>query len=361
MINRKFVAFYFILVFHSGLVGSQEIREYFNGARMMGMGGASIAVVNDETALLSNPAGLGKLRDSYGTLLDPEFDLGQNVNGLYQDSPFTSPLDLGQVANSLNRSKNTYYHFRTQLFPSFVVKNFGIGIFYKYVLDLKMNAAGTAVETFYQEDAALHLGYNFRFFDGRVKLGVAGKLVSRIELNQAALAYPGNFGLQPLGTEGAAIGVDVGLNLSAPWTWLPTLAIVARDVGGTQFTAGKNLRYMPSTAPVPTPMTQDLDVAFAVFPIHANRTRSSFTIEAQKIMAAATSTAQTKYLHLGYEYNYADIFFFRAGMNGPWYTTGLELASENVQFQFATYGEDVGQGATLLEDRRYIVKFTLRF
>jgi len=360
MINRKFVALLFMMNL-SLCASAQEVREYFNGARMMGMGGASIAVVNDETALLSNPAGLGKLRDTFGTILDPEFDFGQNVNGIYTQSPFQDPFNLGQVASSLNSSKNTYYHARTQIFPSFVVKNFGIGIFYKYVLDMKMNAAGTAAETFYQEDVALHLGYNFRFFDGRIKLGVAGKLISRVELNQAAMTYPGNFGLQQNGTEGVALGADVGLNLAAPWTWLPTLAVVARDVGGTQFTAGKNLRYMPTTSPIPSQMFQDFDVALAVFPIHANRTRSSFTIEAQKIQTAATAANQLKYLHVGYELNHSDVFFFRLGMNGPWYTAGFEIASEKIQAQFATYGEDVGQGTTLSEDRRYILKFAFRF
>lgn len=360
MVDRKLIVI-LLGTFFSLSISAQEIREYFNGARMLGMGGASVAVVNDETAMLSNPAGLGKLRDYYGTFLDPEIDLGQNVQGIYNLSPFTDPFDTTQVANSLFRSKNTYYHARAQIFPSYVVKNFGIGIFYKFLLDMKMNAAGNAVETFYQEDAALHLGYNFRFFDGRIKLGVVGKLISRIEWNNATKAYPGNFGLQTNASEGAAIGTDVGLNFAAPWTWLPTLAIVARDVGSTQFTAGKNIRYLPTTTPIPTMMTQDYDVGFAVFPIHANRTRSSFTVEVQKVLAATASTAQSKYLHVGYELNASDVFFFRLGMNGPWYTAGLELATEKFQFQFATYGEDVGQGATLQEDRRYLLKLGFRF
>lgn len=360
MINRKFVFIFFTMIF-SLRSHAQEIREYFNGARMMGMGGASIAVVNDETALLSNPAGLGKLRDFYGTIFDPEIDLGMNVNGIYVNSPFTSPFDPGQIITALNSSKNTYYHARTQIFPSYVMKNFGIGIFYKYVLDMKMNAAGNAADYFYQEDVGLHLGYNFRFFDGRVKLGFTGKLISRIEVNQTAKAYPGNFGLQTNASEGVGLGADVGLNLAAPWSWLPTLSIVARDVGSTQFTSGKNVRYLPTTTPIPTMMTQDYDVALAIFPIHANRSRSTFTIEAQKVLTAMASSNQSKYLHIGYEYNNSDIFFFRLGMNGPWYTAGVELATDKLQAQFATYGEDVGTGANLTEDRRYIFKFAFRF
>ena len=44
---------------------ARERRSFYEGVRGRGMGGAQIATVNDETALLVNPAGLGKLRDFY--------------------------------------------------------------------------------------------------------------------------------------------------------------------------------------------------------------------------------------------------------------------------------------------------------
>jgi hypothetical protein len=40
-----------------------EFYEFYTNARALGMGGASLAVTNDETALLLNPAALGKLRN----------------------------------------------------------------------------------------------------------------------------------------------------------------------------------------------------------------------------------------------------------------------------------------------------------
>ena len=56
--------------------------EFYRGIRQMGMGGASIAVVNDETALLANPAGLGKLRDYIITVADPEVDVGSKTQAI---------------------------------------------------------------------------------------------------------------------------------------------------------------------------------------------------------------------------------------------------------------------------------------
>lgn len=338
---------------------AQEPHPFFEGARAYGMGGAQIAVVNDETALLANPAALGKLRDTYGTILDPEIDVGYNAYNFYQSQSFSNPLDPAAVVPALPSNKGAYYHARAQLFPSIVLKNFGFGIFAKQELDMQMNAAGTSVNTYYVQDAAVLLGYSMRLFDGKVKIGVTGKAIDRVQINNPSLVYPGNFAISSNASEGAGIGSDVGLILTAPWAWLPTLSGVVRDVGGTAFTAGKNIAL--TTTGTPTPLQQDYDVALAVFPIHSPKLRSSFTIEARQIIQAQASQDQYRYLHAGYELNVADAVFLRAGMNGHWWTAGIETAGSHIQLQLATYGQDVGQGTTITEDRRYIFKFAFRF
>jgi hypothetical protein len=339
---------------------TQEVHTFFSGARSLAMGGAQIAVVNDETALLANPAGLGKLRDFYGTILDPEGDANQNANTLYNTTQFNSPTDMTQISNALSKSPNTYYHFREQLFPSFVARNFGIGVFYRQELDMQMNAATNAINTFYRQDEALLLGYNFRFFDGRVKIGFTGKAIDRVEVNKNSVAYPGNFGLQNLASEGAGVGGDVGIILTAPWALLPTISAVARDVGSTQFTAGKNIQMTTTT--IPATVNQDYDLALAIFPIHSNKTRSSITVEVQQLLAAQSDLDQMKYFHAGWELNFSDAFFLRAGMNGHWWTGGIEISGQNLQFQLTSYGQDIGiSGTSIQEDRRYVVKFAFRF
>jgi hypothetical protein len=240
-----------------------------------------------------------------------------------------------------------------------VVKNFGIGIYYRKVLDAIMDPTGTQMTTSYYDDVALVLGYNFRFWGGRIKVGVTGKAISRIEIANQALNPAGALDLSSVASEGTGVGADVGINIAAPWTWLPTISAVVRDVGSTQFTAGKGLRM--STTNIPATVPQDIDVAFALFPIHTNRTRSSFTLEYQKMTEAAQSGDVTRYYHVGYELNVHDILFLRAGMNQRYWTGGLEIASENFQFQLASYGEDVGAIGTPTEDRRFLIKLGYRF
>lgn len=338
--------------------GGQEIRENYNGARSLGMGGASVAVVNDETALLLNPAALGRLRDVYGTILDPEVDVNSNFNGMYTTKAFTDPFDLQQVKDTTDQSRDKRFYVRGQLFPSIVMKNFGIGLHAKKVMDAEMNTDGTNLTTFYQDDLSLLLGANLRFFGGRIKIGFVGKGISRIEIDKT-IASTATMDVSAQASEGFGVGVDGGLILAAPIVWLPTLAVVVRDMGGTKFTAGSGLRL--STTERPTAVDQDIDVGLAVFPIHGSSTRSSFTIEYQKLKKSSTYTDKTKFYHVGYEFNYADVLFLRAGLNQKYWTAGLEIASEHTQIQVASYGEDIGTDGNSEEDRRYVFKFGFRF
>lgn len=337
-----------------------EVRENYNGARSLAMGGASIAVVNDETALFHNPAALGRLRDMYGTIIDPEMDGTSNLNNIYTSKALSNPFDLEQVRDTLNVSRDTHFHARGQLSPSFVVKNFGIGALARKTMDARMSPNGASMPTFYQDDVAVHLGVNLRLFDGRVKIGLLGKAISRIEIDKD-IDPTGTMALDQHANEGFGIGGDAGIILTAPVAMLPTISAVVRDVGGTAYTAGSGLRMKSQTGVAPTKTEQDVDVALAFFPIHSNRSRSVITFEYQKMKAAGLATDKSRYYHAGYEFNYADALFIRAGMNQKYWTAGVELASERTQFQITSYGEDVGTDGNSIEDRRYVFKFAFRF
>ena len=68
--SSKFLSYFFVIFmgsFANLSLHAMERREFYNGVRGLGMGGASVGVVNDETALLLNPAGMGKLRNAFVT------------------------------------------------------------------------------------------------------------------------------------------------------------------------------------------------------------------------------------------------------------------------------------------------------
>lgn len=166
----------------------QERFEYFQGVRQLGMGGAGVATVNDETALLTNPAALGKLRDTILTVFDPELSASADAYSILGTAGATTMTDPQVLLNQLNQNKGKHWHAKAQVFPSFVAPNFGIGIFAKYSYDGEVDAAGTNYTFNYFNDMAAILGYSIRIWDGRIKLGVAGKFMNRVEAIQVVPA-----------------------------------------------------------------------------------------------------------------------------------------------------------------------------
>ena len=369
MVDRKLIAilrlwFLGLGIFLSSTGYTQEMREFYNGIRALGMGGASIAVVGDETALLVNPANLGKLRKPYGTLFDPEVEGNEKLNTdtWFNNGNVRSPLTLTNMKTFTDADRGKYFHSSAQIFPSYVAKNLGIGVFARQSMSAEMNAAGTEMNVNYYDDLAVVMGVNFSLFDGRIKIGANGKMISRIEIDKDNVDPTGPLGIKDHATEGAGLSTDIGLTMAAPWMWLPTISAVVRNLGGTEFSQMKGFR-IPTTATNPTALTQDYDVAIAIFPQHGNSTRSSLTFEHRKVTEASTKSASEKlrYYHLGYEFNYGDILFLRAGMNQNYWTAGAELASEFTQIQLATYAEEIGVAPAKRQDRRYVFKFAFRF
>lgn len=351
------------LVLFSSLSGAAERFEFYNGIRPLGMGNASVASVNDETALIVNPAGLGKLRNFFGTILDPEIELGSGAVNTYRARSFSNPTSITQVLPAVAATPGDYFYARTQLFPSFVARNFGIGILMKNEL-ASLAESATSASVFYRDDMALLLGYNFRFWDGRIKLGFTGKLISRTEVNETAIDPSGSIDLPSLATanqakHGLGIGTDVGLILTAPWNNLPTLGLVARDIGNTTF--DKTYFTRMTTNERPNNAVQDVDAGFSFQVIHKPNIRSLWSFDYHGLLTAKDEEDKNKLYHFGFEVNFGDVFFCRAGYNQRYITAGFELASERFQFQIASYGEEVGTAAAPKEDRRNVAKFTFRF
>lgn len=347
------------LIFFSLLSHSQEMTNFYDGVRALGMGGAAIAVVNDETALLYNPAGLGKLRDYFITIADPEGDLGAET----YDVMGLSLLELADPQDTLNKAKlklGKRVHGRGQVFPSLVVPNFGFGVFARVAVDAEVNAANTAYEYNYVRDYAAVFGFNFRLWDGIIKLGVNAKVIDRAEVHRTNLSPAATtLTLESLASSGMGIGSDGGLILTAPIAWLPSVAAVYRDMGRTTFGLRESMFLNTTTTPQSIPPT--IDAAIAINPILGRGVRSTWTVEYTDVQDVTEQQDSAKKIHGGFELNFSDAFFLRGGWNQRYWTAGVELAMFNYQFQLASYGEEIGVYPATREDRRYVVKFAIRF
>lgn len=344
------------------LLGAQsqaaEIYRFYQGVRALGMGGAYSAVVNDETSLLTNPAGLGKLRDRITTVADPEAQGSlTNFQVIKLDRlTFTTPSGLLSL---LNEKKGVHWNAKAQLFPSIVAPNVGFGIHGKVQYDAEVAADGSNFRMDYTNDYAAVVGVCFRFLDGIIKFGFTGRYVDRTEIHKDLDPTVTDIDMSQTASSGTGLASDVGLILTAPVALLPALSLVLHDAGVTSYQMGSSSFLSTSTKPKDTPQT--LDVGLAIFPVSGRNTRYTLTAEYHDAMNALNETYTMKKVHVGGEMNLADFFFIRAGMNQSYWTAGMEISSEYMQIQIASYGEEIGTEAAKREDRRFVAKVGFRF
>lgn len=347
-----------------GRAFAKERYEFYNGVRQLGMGGVAVATVNDETALMLNPAGLGKLRNTFGTLADPEIESG---SGLYdylkaEDWDYSEFISAQNILNLLNANPDEHYHMKAQISPSVVFQNFGIGSLANWNYDAEVDSTTNEIKLRYRSDYAALLGYNLRLFDGRIKIGVTGRYIDRAEVDDEYDTSSTNLEWDTLVNSGTGVAADVGLMLTGPWKYLPSIAAVWRDVGDTSYTMGDGFHY--NNRPEPERTENSLDVGFSVTPILANNIRIQLAGEVRDVMENVKdddSSDFSRRLHVGAELNVYDHIFIRGGMNQRYWTAGMELAFQFIQIQAASYGEEIGTKDETREDRRYVFKFSFRF
>ncbi|WP_409478007.1 hypothetical protein [Pseudobdellovibrio sp. HCB154] len=354
-----FALAYSLLIMPVAAFASEWVEGYTN-TRAVGMGGALIGVTSDETSLFRNPANLGSIRGYFGSLIDPELEGQGSFTDIVRADALTKAVEVETMAAELQKNPGEFYHAKAQFTPSFTTKNFGFGVLYRNELNAVVSTtATTSMDTFYQNDLGVVLGFNQSLFGGVIKVGASAKALNRIEVVSGTLSTGGPFDLGTIAAEGSAIAYDAGLMIQVPVAWVPTLAVVAHDIGDTEFTLRDGVRAR--TASQPATVKQSVDAAISLFPIHGNKIRSTWTVEYRDVTNSREEEGSKKRLHIGAEVNFKDLFFLRAGMNQGYYTGGIEISSERFAWQISSYGEEIGTADAPKEDRRYSTRILIRY
>lgn len=339
---------------------ARESFEFYTNARSQAMGGVTLAMTSDETAIFRNPSNLGSFRGAYLTLLDPEIEVSHNFFSQVTNKNTTKAFELDTVSTVLGQNLDEYYHSKFQVTPSFVFRNFGIGLIYKTELSAIINSSNPdEMDTLYHNDLGAVLAYNLRLFSGIVKIGGSARAFNRIEVDDPALDLTQSIELKDIASEGSAIAYDASLMLQLPYSALPTLAVIARDISNTTFDKKDRFR-LDTNGRRPQEVLQSVDVGFSFSPIKHVVSRSLISLEYRDVERKNPDNFFTKQFSAGFERVWRDIFYIRAGINHGYWSAGLELSSERWSWQVYSYGEEIGVQNDRKEDRRFGTKFSVR-
>ena len=364
-----------------------EHAYLYKDPRVMGMGGANVAVGGYSTSVFSNPAGLASIKKEHGIVVDL-VGLGASASGgfLNFNKDMQDASDTGEDAAMIAVFKDyagEHFHAGADNYTA-ISKNsdkfaWSIGALVATDINLVTHANGSLnggfLETSSRAYAGVILGIAKEYPTkiGRLDVGLSGKYISQN-------SYEGSLGVSALTGEdpvkelqdtyekkSIGYGVDIGVKYYpfADSFLNPTLGASILNIGSM----GMDDNYGGQ------PMT--LNVGMAISPkvkyidkfvlaidyvdlLDANEVR---IYELNNQYTDYSESDTMKRLRAGVSLGLYDSRFFSLTANGGYYqaayTAGLDLQLLILKLNVATYEEQVGTGSMDISDRRYMAKIAI--
>jgi len=367
-----------------------EHAYLYKDPRVMGMGGANVAVGGYSTSVFSNPAGLAKIKKSHGFVVDL-LGLGVSVSDKFEDfatdlddvetDTDTNPNATSDIVKLLKNYSGDHFHFGVDNYTA-ISKNsdafaWSLGVLAAADINYKVHANGgtSFLETSSRSFGGVILGgakpYETDF--GRLDVGVSLKYISQI-------SYEGGLTVNELLDDdvqekfkdkyeetSSGFGVDIGATLY-PFEdsyWHPAIGFSLLNIGSMSM--DDNYGGQPMTLNVGMSISPDVSIIESlvvavdyVDALNANQVRfynlSGNTVNVEDI----DEDDYSKRLRLGVGLGLIDSSFLsmalNAGMYQGAYTAGVNLEMTMLKINVATYQEEIGTGNASNTDRRYIAK-----
>jgi hypothetical protein len=333
------------------LARAEQLSEPWTSVRALGMGNAYTAIVDDSDSLFYNPAGLARNTSFSWTLFNPR--IGANGAQAIENAQVLSSISNDPVG-ALNQLYGSQLWLGGGAQSAVLMPNFGLSVFSTSEVGLAVsNPAATTMNLNYVFDYGGALGFGVDFLPKFVMFGMVLKWINRtgttLPIGPSTIAT-----LDPaviegeLKRRGSGYGADFGMVLTLPSPIRPTLSIVYKNAGYTNFKHEEG-------AGAPTGMRPELIIGGA--------------LEIDTPLVSLRPVIDYKYadrydlqfgrkLHLGVE---VDIPFIdiRAGLHQGYWTAGLGMSLGILRLDAASYGVELGEYPGQLEDRRYVAQLTL--
>ena len=364
-----------------------EHAYLYKDPRVMGMGGANVAVGSYSTSIFSNPAGLASISKKDGFVVDL-LSLGLSTSS--GTSEFVSDIqdadtDL-KMTNILQKYSGEHFHLGVNDYMS-VSKNsdsfaWSVGLLAATDINYQTHPNGSTNGGLLASTSRVYGGVviggakPFETKIGRVDVGVGIKYVSQ-------KSYEGALGITELVNSdnlaqdlqnkyektSSGFGVDLGVTYH-PFKeskWHPSFGLSVLNIGSMQM--DNNFGQQPMSVNIGAAVSPELKyVENLVLAIDYVDMFNANTIREYTYNEVDGSVGSRDYedvdfmkrLRLGAGIGLVDSTYFsttlNVGMYQASYTAGLDMAITAIKLNFSTYQEQVGTGSVNIPDRRYMAQ-----
>lgn len=370
-----------------------EHASLYKDPRIMGMGGANVAVGGYSTSVFSNPAGLARLEKEHGVIVDL-LGLGLNFSG-DNAQELIDDIDAAETDEEMTALISKYsgknFHIGFDNYTA-ISKNssafaWSIGLLAATDINLMLHGNGSDNGSLFETTSRAYGGVNLgvaKTYDtdiGHLDVGFGVKYISMYsyqgaltvsELLDDSVEIADQF-QDKYETQATGVGVDIGVNYH-PFrddsTWHPAFGLSVLNLGSMSMDDAYGSQPMTvnigaSISPEVSYIDNFVLAIDYVDLFNANKIRM-FDTNPDDDGVLYTDYDESDYmkrLRLGMRIGLVDTWLLSTNLNAGLYqgayTAGLDLEILLFKLNVATYQEQLGSGDADIADRRYMAKIAI--
>ena len=341
------------------------ILHDFHSVRAAGMGDIRYTTGLYEENFFANPARVTANPENLFQLPKLSFEAGSSAIGTIGELTKSSNDGLSRFSSAIGKPLSA----RTQLvFPAFYKRNFLMD-YWSYGIGFIMSAqtvAGLGQSGVLDPTTVINMGPAFTLGrrllpEHRLSLGITARTEYRLTsgsfISVSDFLNGTNVSKALKGGSGMGIDFDLGTSFKPHWGWLGFQyeigAAINNLLGGKYKNLGGKISGWDKD-PIPANISYNLGVS-------ATKKNLLFldsflyAIELSDLGPSNMNGSIFRNIHLGTESKWRALAA-RLGVNQGYYTAGLGLNLHYIELNLATYGEELGLNAGIVEDRRYALQ-----
>ncbi len=320
------------------------------------MGGITLPL-SDETgnSLFNNPAGLARNTKFRAEVLNLNIDGNSGVFGGLTDAP--KIFGLNGLTSVLNNDVNALY---SGAFGNLTALSWG-GLAVGMLIQDRVRAYSDGTQVHYETESLVvpAIGYGFSLARGVVRLGYSLQFVNQASGVAQSASDSGASFLSGI-SEGKALAHSASVNFAFPFTYLPTLSLLARNIGGVTYSTGSLLPRAKNAAGVPSTEEMTVDASFGMMFRISGQVKSNWYLQ-YKDLNNRISVPFLEKLNFGIDVTLSPAVSIRGGMTGNQFSAGIGYRSESSEIHLAYYQDPTPFKDVSYWDTRYALQYKVLF
>ena len=306
--------------------------------------------------LFYNPAALARLNGPLFEPINAQIQANDKLaSGFGTD--FYKFQSLDSYKSNLAKHPNSNPGGGFSVLPAFGFRGFGVGALYQSRLMAETNGTTIRYRTVYQFIPSA--GFGLRLASGVLRIGYSIQYVNQASGDVTVPAAQSPLGWSQGISEGKGFSHNLGMALTLPYMYQPSINVVARNIGGMTLSgapmvvAAKN----PSGTIASEKMSVDSSLGLLT------KISAGWSLATQLAYRDGTNSSRTRtieHVAVGLEFTALDRFFLRGGFGSGYPSAGLGIRTSRAEVNFAWFSDDLGNGTTPIRDMRYLFQFMFR-